>query len=386
MEQQPSAPKKAELVFVVYGALLLIASIFFIIAIAGCNGKHFLPVLPAEGTGGGLCRADGGCNPGLMCNVTPNVCGPVSSANAATVVIAGDIAQAGRTACARDNAALITNYPRSVGTVFLLGDNARYDGSGGLLSYFTTYYAPVTEANWGQFVASTFPLPGNHEYVETNAQGYFDYFAERMAVIQAMSSYHGFINVVGKGYYSFDVNGWHFVGLNSNCSNVINGGCTQGSEQETWLKSDLAAHAGMPVVAGWHSPRYTCGGEHGDDAAMQPFWADLFDGGADFVFVGHNHYYQRWKPLNKVSPNAMVDLPNGLTQIVVGSTGVTTYSVCRSGNERVANQIGGDAGMGVFFLTFRSDGTYAFEYRLRDGSTFDFGAGTSHHASTIPNE
>jgi Calcineurin-like phosphoesterase len=365
---------------------LLVASAFFITAPAGCGNRHFYPVVPAAGAEGGPCRTGGGCDPGLMCNVTPNVCGPLSSGQALTVVIAGDIAQAGRTVYAWDNAAVITAYPRSVEALLLLGDNARYGGSGGLLRYFNTYYAPVTEANWGQFDARAFPLPGNHEYDEANAQGYFDYFAERMNVISALSSYHGFINIIGKGYYSFDLNGWHFVGLNSNCQDVINGGCDQGSEQETWLRNDLATHVGMPIVAGWHAPRYTCGGEHGDDRAVQAFWADLFDAGADFVFAGHNHYYQRFKPLNKDSPEATVDRANGLTQIVVGSTGVTTYAVCGSGDSRVANQIGGDAGMGVLFLTIRTDGTYAFEYRLRDGSTFDFGAGASHHASKIPND
>ncbi len=386
MEKRQPASITAERALSVRCVLLVVASTLLIAARTGCTSKQFSPVLPSEGTEGGPCRADGGCDSSLLCNVTPNVCGPVSSAYAVTVVVAGDIAEAGRTAYARDNAALITNYPRSALAVILLGDNARYNGKGGLLSYYDKYYAPAAEANWAQFTPIAFPLPGNHEYVEADAQGYFNFFAERMSAIQAMSSYHGSINVVGKGYYSFDLNGWHFVGLNSNCDSVRNGGCNSGSEQETWLKNDLAAHAKMPIVAGWHAPRYTCGGEHGDDSAMQALWADLFDGGADFVFVGHNHYYQRWKPLNKDHPKAAVDLTNGLTQIVVGSTGVTSYAVCSSGDERVANQSGGDAGMGVFFLSVKSDGTYAFEYRLRNGSTFDFGAGASHHASKIPNE
>ena len=47
----------------------------------------------------------------------------------------------------------------------------------------------------------------------------------------------------------------------------------------------------------------------------------------------------------------------------------------------MAKQKGGDAGMGVFYLTIGSDGSYSFEYELEsDGSVFDSGSGTSHNA------
>ena len=43
----------------------------------------------------------------------------------------------------------------------------------------------------------------------------------------------------GKGWYSYDVGSWHLVALNSNCDRV---GCAAGSQQEQWLRADLAAH------------------------------------------------------------------------------------------------------------------------------------------------
>jgi hypothetical protein len=58
----------------------------------------------------------------------------------------------------------------------------------------------------------------------------------------------------------------------------------------------------------WHAPRYACGGSHSDDTEMQDMWADLYDAGVDFLFVGHNHYYQRWLPLDKTIPEAITDL------------------------------------------------------------------------------
>jgi len=298
-----------------------------------------------------------------------------------TVVMAADIAERGRTNYARDNASLIANHTPAVAAVVLGGDNERFAGLPftSLLADYTSYYQPATQANFGQFDAIAFPGLGNHEYNEAGAKGYFDYFAARMDAIRALPTYHGEIATPGKAYYSFDLNGWHFVNLNSNCSAVV-GGCAAGSPQELWLRDDLAAHVEQPIVAVWHAPRYACGGGHADDTDMQAFWADLVDAGADFVFNGHNHYYQRWQPLDKSAPEAALDATGGLAEIVAGSYGVSPHTVCTTVDARVAKQAGGADGMGVFFLTLGSDGSYAFEYRLRkDGSRFDSGGGTSHH-------
>jgi hypothetical protein len=298
-----------------------------------------------------------------------------------TVVMASDIAEDGRTQHARANATLVTGHNPPVSAVILGGDNARYNALSfmPLRDYYDTYYAPAGEANWGQFDTIAFPQLGNHEYTLLGAQGYFDYFATRMTAIKALAGYGGSIDDTTKGYYSFDLNGWHFVSLNSNCGNVA-GGCAAGSAQDTWLKSDLQAHAAMPLIGVWHAPRYACGGSHGDATETQALWADLYDAHADFVFTGHNHYYERWKPLNKDNPQAAVDTTNGVTQVVVGSYGVTTYGACTTLDPRVERALGNDPGMGTFFLTLGSDGSYSFEYQLvSDGSIFDSGSGMSHH-------
>ncbi|HEY3356579.1 MAG TPA: metallophosphoesterase [Polyangia bacterium] len=299
-----------------------------------------------------------------------------------TVVMASDIAESGRTQHARAAAALITAHAPAVSAVVLGGDNARYSATSlsSMLTYYNTYYDAAGEANWGQFESLVFPQAGNHENPAIiGNQGYFDYFATRMTAIKGLAGYGGFIDDTAKGYYSFNLNGWHFVSLNSNCGNVT-GGCGAGSAQELWLKADLLAHPNMPIVAIWHAPRYACGGSHGDATEMQPLWADLVDARADFLFTGHNHYYERWKPLDKTNPEAVVDTANGVTQIVAGSYGVTTYAACSTLDARVQAALGSDPGMGVFFLTLGSDGSYSFEYQLiSDGSIFDSGAGMSHH-------
>lgn len=259
--------------------------------------------------------------------------------------------------------------------------NNQAHGTGTLLDYYTTYYGAAGEANFGQFNGISFPQLGNHEYNETDAQGYFDYFATRMKAIAALPSYHGSINTVGRGWYSVDINGWHIVSLNTNCSE-ISGGCGAGGAQDQWLSGDLAQHAGMPTIAVWHNPRWTCSvGEHTSDSDMQNFWARLYDAHADFVFNGHNHFYQRYKPLGKAT-TATEDSSAGITEMIVGSGGVSTYEVCSaSADTHVAKALGGDASIGILFLTLGSDGSYAREYRVKsDGSVFDSGTGRSHNS------
>ena len=300
------------------------------------------------------------------------------SSKQVTIAIAGDIAQAGRVQHARAIAALIAKR-NQVSALLLTGDISRYSGQDGLLKHFNTFYKPADQANWGQFDSIAFPSPGNHEYLEKDARGYFDYFKQRLSAIAALPSYHGYGNGVGQGYYSLDLNGWHLVSLNSECESLSDKSCAAGSAMEKFLKADLAAHANMPILAFWHVPRYTCGSQHRDDRRMEVIWADLYAARADLVFNGHSHYYQRFRPMND---GRALDPQHGLTEIITGSGGVEPRSTCPDGADPlVAKQLGGEAGMGVFFLSLGSDGRYSFEYQLRsDGSIFDKGEGRSHHA------
>src|SRR4029078_3517045 len=81
-----------------------------------------------------------------------------------------------------------------------------------------------------------------------------------------------------KGYYSYDLGGWHIVVLNSNCTEL--GGCQAGSPQEQWLRADLPAHPAPCTLAYFPHPRFSSG-EHGNHASMQPFWQALYEANAD---------------------------------------------------------------------------------------------------------
>ena len=82
---------------------------------------------------------------------------------------------------------------------------------------------------WGRVKSISRPILGNHE---SSGTGYFDYF-------NGVGVADGLAGPRPTGYYSFDVGSWHLVALNSNCDRVS---CSAGSEQERWLRADLAAH------------------------------------------------------------------------------------------------------------------------------------------------
>jgi hypothetical protein len=166
-------------------------------------------------------------------------------------------------------------------------------------------------------------VPGNHEYVDGTAAGYFDFFdgAGRMT---------GIAGARGAGYYSFDVGGWHFIALNTSddCRWVS---CAAGSPQHQWLVADLAAHPASCTLAFWHQPRFQAGSVSGEASAAAPLWDALFDAGGDVVLNGHEHGYQQLAPLDKTGN---VDLAHGIRTFVVGTGGGdydTTFGGPRSG-------------------------------------------------------
>ena len=141
---------------------------------------------------------------------------PAAAGEPAVLIGAGDIAACDHIEEARKTAAIVEKIP---GTVFTLGDNA-YDS--GTAEQFTACYAPT----WGRFKNRTRPAAGDHDYRTAGAGAYFAYFGKAAAS--------------RKGYYSYDLGGWHILVVNSNCDEI--GGCKKGSAQEQWVREDLAAH------------------------------------------------------------------------------------------------------------------------------------------------
>lgn len=260
----------------------------------------------------------------------------------ATLLAAGDIA-----GCeGQGDEATAALLDAREGTVVTLGDNV-YDR--GTAVAFARCYAP----SWGRHRGRTRPALGNHDYVNGRALAYFDYFGDAAGER-------------GKGWYSFDLGSWHLVALNSNCA--VAGGCGPGSQQERWLRADLAAHPARCTLAYWHHARFSSG-LHGNNDVTAALWLALHEAGADVVLVGHDHDYERLAPVDPDGRPA----PTGMRQFVVGTGGRSLYPF----RAPVAgSEVRHAAGYGVLELTLK-DGAYDWRFLAVEGSSFsDTGSAT----------
>ena len=146
------------------------------------------------------------------------------------------------------------------------------------------------------------------------------------------------------------------------------------SPQVAWLRSDLAANAGAPVLAYWHHPRYSSGA-HGSSTSMRTFWEVLYRAGAELVLNGHDHDYERFAPQD---PWGGRDDLHGIRQFVVGTGGAELRPRASSApNSEVFKTV-----YGVLRLTLRADG-YDWRFVPVRGSTWtDAGSGDIHTPRT----
>ncbi|MCX7886331.1 MAG: metallophosphoesterase [Verrucomicrobiae bacterium] len=159
-------------------------------------------------------------------------------------------------------------------------------------------YLKIHKGTYDRFKSITFPCPGNHDNrPDSGFKGYCTYW--------------GKIAHPPHLYYSFDLGGWHIISLNSV---TFREGKEAASRQLSWLKADLEANRGKPIIAYWHYP-YFSRAKHCGDTRMRPLWEALLAHGPALVFCGHNHVYERFPPLdadgNTVQPSA------GIQQFVI---------------------------------------------------------------------
>ena len=261
---------------------------------------------------------------------------PTRPSDDVVLVGAGDISE-----CESDGdeftAQLLDAIP---GTVFTTGDNAYEEGT---IDEFNNCYGPT----WGRHKDRTKPVPGNHEYLTSEASGYFEYFN----------------NV--PSYYAYDLGSWRIYALNSEID------ISENSPQMSWLKEDLAANPAQCVLAYWHQPRWSSGTHHGSDEDYQSLWQILYEAGVELVLNGHEHHYERFAEMNAngeaVSP--------GLREIVVGTGGRDLYEF---GSPLPASEVRNDSTFGVLKVTLRAD-RYDWEFIPIAGSNFTDSGSTICH-------
>jgi acid phosphatase type 7 len=215
--------------------------------------------------------------------------------------------------------------------------------------------------SWGRVKSISRPILGNHE---SNWTDYFDYF-------NGTGVADGPAGPRDKGYYSFDVGSWHLVALNSNCDRVS---CAAGSEQEAWLRADLAAHPTGCTLAYWHHARWSSGHD-GDNTFMQPLWEVLDDAGVEILLSGHSHNYERVAPLDR---NGDLDPVTGVRQFVVGTGGA--FFTGGLGSPTAHSETAQNDTFGVLFVTLRPT-SYDWRFVPEAGKTYtDTGSAACHTA------
>jgi hypothetical protein len=234
------------------------------------------------------------------------------------------------------------------------------------------YLGSYDKTGWGGATKTkTRPASGNHEYRTAGATGYYNYFGTNAGD-------------PSKGYYSWNVVAgsvvWHMIALNSECAVLgggsISAGCGATSPQVSWLKSDLAASTAPCTIAYWHRPRFSSSTTTPSSTTYVAIWNALYAGGAEIVFNGHAHDYERFAPQTS---SGAADSAKGLTEFIVGSGGVGFQTL---GSPIANSVVRNNTTFGVLKLTLSATG-YAYQFMPISGSSFtDSGSGTCHSRPT----
>ena len=215
-------------------------------------------------------------------------------------------------------------------------------------------------------------LSGNHEYLTSDATGYYDYF-------NGTGQTSGPAGDRDKGYYAFDVGTWRIYAINSNCSSV--GGCGAGSPQEQWLAADLAANPAQCQLMFMHHPYVSSHTKDSYSSYTQQsvLWQDFYEANGDVVLAGHAHFYERFAEQN---PARVADPGRGIRLFVVGTGGKGTYNfgVTRPNSEA---RIGST--FGVLKLQLHPD-SYDWSFIAIDGSVLDAGTTSCQSNKAARNE
>jgi hypothetical protein len=174
----------------------------------------------------------------------------------------------------------------------MLGDNAYSTGTD------SEYQAAVFDM-YPEVLGQCFlwPTRGNHDIPHAGPNNdYYEIFTLPTA------GEAGGLASGSEAYYSFDYGNIHFICLDSEGSNRSTGGAML-----TWLTNDLAATQQYWIIAYWHHPPYSKGSHDSDNAddsggrlrdMRENALPILEAGGADAVFCGHSHSYERSFLLN----------------------------------------------------------------------------------------
>ncbi|MCX7053365.1 MAG: metallophosphoesterase [Proteobacteria bacterium] len=263
------------------------------------------------------------------------------------VYAAGDIADCKRRAPADSMAARTSRLVPDGALVLGLGDMAYPLGDAQTL-------ASCYEPTWGRHRAATLATPGNHDYVRGTAGDFLQYFG-------ADALHDG-------GFIAFTralTDDWQLIAIDSN----VDGSALQA--QYEWLERQFTAEAKAPaqrcLLVMWHAPVYSSGMHRGSGDKMRRFWQLIDRYGADMVLSGHEHFYERFDPLDADGQSPRDG--QAPRQFVVGTGGARLYGFWKPPYRSEARVLA----HGVLQLSL-DHGSYSWRFIDIDGRVRDAGA------------
>ncbi len=225
-------------------------------------------------------------------------------------------------------AKLMESYRQAVkfDFVLMLGDNI-YGGHSpqDFVKKFEQPYKPMLDAGV-KFYASL----GNHD--DPNDERLYKPF-----------------NMGGERYYAFRRGEVAFFALDSNYMDP---------RQLEWFSQNLKNSQGTWKICFFHHPLYNDGRHHGADVDLRTQLMPLFqEYGVNVVFSGHEHVYERMKPMNNIY------------YFVLGSSGKLMSSDFRGEGQRLK---GFDSDRTFMLVEIAGDKLY-FQVIARSGETIDSG-------------
>jgi hypothetical protein len=260
--------------------------------------------------------------------------------------VIGDFGDAGRAEA--DVAALIHHW--DVDLIVTTGDNNYPDGKASTIDanigqYYAAYIYPY-QGSYGPGGSENrfFPTLGNHDWRVESLQPYYDYFTlpgnER--------------------YYDFVWGPVHFFILDSDHREPD--GRTQDSVQARWLQARMSASSTPWQLVFMHHPPYTSSATYVPDQQVQWPYARW---GADAVFAGHAHLYER------LNYDGIPFFVNGL-----GGRWRSYSPIYRFGTALEGDQVRYNRDYGAQLVTL-DEGCINFSFYNRDGEMIDSYTSTS---------
>ena len=163
-----------------------------------------------------------------------------------------------------------------------------------------------------------FPSPGNHEYYTGDAAPYLA--VHSVPTDQVPEEDRG-------RYYSFDWGNVHFIALDSNTPLEKAATGSKSGKMLEWLEKDLQQSGQFWRIPYFHHPPYATGPNERDPLSglARQWMVPIFDRHeVELVFNGHEHSYQRSRPIRN---NSIAEPGMGTVYITTGGGGAWLYQV-----------------------------------------------------------